>query len=46
MVALNMQTNDKYANMNTLVFYYKPFILINDREKDRIRKICDFLNLK
>lgn len=44
MVALNMQTNDKYANMNTLVFYNKPFIVMNDDEIGRIHTICSIID--
>lgn len=40
MVALNMQTNDNYANMNTLVFYNTPYIHINKTMEEKIRDIC------
>lgn len=43
MVALNMQTNDNYAKMNTLVFYNKPFLKITKSAKTRIQEICDYV---
>ena len=44
MVALNMQTNGKEANINTLVFYDKPFIHMNPFEMARIERICELAN--
>ena len=44
MVALNMQTNDKFANMNTMVFYYKPFIFIDQKAKNQIIKIYNYID--
>lgn len=39
MVALNMQTNDIFANMNTLLFYNTPFVIINNHNKEIIKSV-------